>query len=350
MKVFKLLFTAAILYLIPLENVAQNVIKIDGFVKEQKHWMDTLVLIHGIIDPLYYQKPVLKVPIRGGKFEINEDMIYPHLYFPLWESETGNVAFYPSEYFIDSTTTKIVIDSLSGKVQIDGNSSLEFKNKFMPHIRDKGYASPFEYFLADATGYEQYLQKYSLENPDSFVALWLVARRFSENGHSLALEAALKNFSKVMQSTNLWKVVGTQISNIEIKEGHRFPHWKLKDENLSLVNLSFPETKYTLVDFWFSRCLPCLEALPEWVRVYKAYKGQGLNVVGISVDRVEDVSLWKKRIVEKGIPWKNYLDENGVKSFDQKIFNFPSNYLLDKEGKIIAKNISAKELETLLKK
>ncbi|ALM49183.1 hypothetical protein AMR72_09940 [Flavobacterium psychrophilum] len=60
------------------------------------------------------------------------------------------------------------------------------------------------------------------------------------------------------------------------------------------------------------------------------------------------IDNWKKRINERGFVWKNYLDENAVFLNSEKIYSFPTNFLLDKNGTVIQKNISHEEMKQLL--
>ena len=71
-------------------------------------------------------------------------------------------------------------------------------------------------------------------------------------------------------------------------------------------------------------------------------------MVGIATDKTFALPNLQKTIEEFEIPWTIYLDENSKQSDKWTIKVFPTNFLLDENGKIIKKNISQKELEVLL--
>ncbi|HEX8331857.1 MAG TPA: TlpA disulfide reductase family protein [Segetibacter sp.] len=102
--------------------------------------------------------------------------------------------------------------------------------------------------------------------------------------------------------------------------------------------------KVYLVDFWATWCAPCIKALPHLQKVYDQYKGQGFTIISLSMDQSpEAVTAFRKK--KFPMPWfngfvKGGLESNIAQSF--KISGLPGAYLVDKNGKIIAKN---KELE-----
>lgn len=104
--------------------------------------------------------------------------------------------------------------------------------------------------------------------------------------------------------------------------------------------------QYVFMDFWASWCLACRAENPEFVKVYKKYKQQNLVFLGIGVK--DDLSTWKKAVKKDALPWTQL---NGLESDIDQIYHIsslPQNLLLDPEGKIIARNLKAKELEQRL--
>ncbi len=132
---------------------------------------------------------------------------------------------------------------------------------------------------------------------------------------------------------------------IEMKyfsKGFVFPIKDIKNEKLSLSQ------KYTLIDFWFSYCKPCLLEIPYYKELYEKYKDKNFSIISISTDRTQDIENWKKVIAKNNITWQNLLDENGNISKKYSINKFPTNFLLDSEGKIIKRDIPQEELEKFL--
>jgi thiol-disulfide isomerase/thioredoxin len=115
------------------------------------------------------------------------------------------------------------------------------------------------------------------------------------------------------------------------------------------VALSSLRGKYVLVDFWASWCRPCREENPNVVRMYNKYKTRGFDVFSVSLDDNKDA--WIKAINDDKLLWTHVSDLQKWNSSVVKDYNIegiPFTVLLDKEGKILAKNLRGKQLEEKL--
>lgn len=104
--------------------------------------------------------------------------------------------------------------------------------------------------------------------------------------------------------------------------------------------------KYLLLDFWASWCKPCRKEIPNILKLYKKYHTDGFEVVSISADTSE--AAWKKALDEEKLPWYNDRDgQQGICNL-YKVQYYPTIYLLDADGKVVAKDIRGEELATKL--
>ncbi len=111
------------------------------------------------------------------------------------------------------------------------------------------------------------------------------------------------------------------------------------------VQLSDYRGKYVLLDFWASWCGPCRAENPNVLDNYEKYHSKGLEILGVSLDHAKDA--WVKAIKDDGLTWEHVSDLKGWKNAVAKEYNIravPSNFLIDKDGKIIAKNLRGEEL------
>ena len=104
--------------------------------------------------------------------------------------------------------------------------------------------------------------------------------------------------------------------------------------------------KYLLLDFWASWCKPCRKEIPNILKLYKKYHTDGFEVVSISADTSE--AAWKKALDEEKLPWYNDRDgQQGICNL-YKVQYYPTIYLLDADGKVVAKDIRGEELAAKL--
>lgn len=117
------------------------------------------------------------------------------------------------------------------------------------------------------------------------------------------------------------------------------------------VKLSDFKGKYTLVDFWASWCAPCRQENPNIVKQYQNFRDKGFTVLGVSLDN--NPGSWMRAIEDDKLDWTQVSDLQAWSSdlvTSYRIKAIPTSYLLDPEGKILAKNLRGKELEHFLNK
>ena len=112
------------------------------------------------------------------------------------------------------------------------------------------------------------------------------------------------------------------------------------------LTLSSLRGKVVLVDFWASWCGPCRKENPNVVRLYNQYKDKGFDILGVSLDRKKD--RWVKAIEKDGLPWHHVSDLRGWSNTVAQTYSvrsIPHTVLLDREGRIIARNLKGAQLE-----
>ena len=134
-------------------------------------------------------------------------------------------------------------------------------------------------------------------------------------------------------------------------EGAKFPDFDEKDVAGNAISVAKFKGKVVLVDFWATWCAPCVFEMPNVQKIYDKYHEKGLEIIGVSLDQSQD--RLKNFTKDKNIPWAQICDGKGWENkVAQKygIQSIPATFLLDGEGKIIAKNLRGDDLDQAVAK
>lgn len=129
------------------------------------------------------------------------------------------------------------------------------------------------------------------------------------------------------------------------------PDLAFPDPDGNIRKLSDLRGKVVLLDFWASWCRPCRGENPHVVAMYQKYHDKGFEVFSVSLDR--DKESWKRAIASDGLVWPNHVSDLKYWSSEAArtygVSSIPSTYLLDQNGRIIAKNLRGEALSNALK-
>lgn len=119
-----------------------------------------------------------------------------------------------------------------------------------------------------------------------------------------------------------------------LDKGQQAPEIGLTDLDGKSVKLSALRGKVVLVDFWASWCEPCRESLPVLDKLSKAYRDQGLVVVGVNIDKTPELAREFLSKHKLSLSFAVVNDKKHDVAARYAPPTMPSSYVIDKEGRV----------------
>jgi peroxiredoxin len=207
-----------------------------------------------------------------------------------------------------------------------------------------------EKFISLQTSNGKQIKRVIRTNPGAFVSTFATASLINPEEDFAFADSMTALFEKSMPESPYTKALATKLGALRnVTVGNAAPDISLPNPEGKSVSLSSLRGKYVLIDFWASWCGPCRQENPNVVRMYQKYKDKGFEIFGVSLD--ESREKWLKAIAMDKLTWPHVSDLKGWSSAAAQLYNvqaIPQTLLLDKEGRIIAKNLRGKALEDKL--
>ncbi len=215
----------------------------------------------------------------------------------------------------------------------------------------------------------RYAKKYIDDNISSLATIPVLYSQLTQNIYILDPQKDLSYFLKVDSSLfkqypeygpvidlhNQIKQMVTYYKGAEsqsTKPGERMeaPEIALPSPEGDTIKLTSTRGSYVLLDFWASWCGPCREESPNLVKAWNLYHNKGFQIYQVSLDKTKEA--WIKGIQDDRLEkWIHVSDVSYWQSIVvplYKIKSIPANYLLDKDGRIIATELRGDALQRKL--
>ena len=190
---------------------------------------------------------------------------------------------------------------------------------------------------------EKVVYNFAKENNDTPLSAWALNTIIQKFEYE-TVNPIYEGLTQEVKDSKFGKALSERLEKMaKLAVGATAPDFTLTTTDGTDYTLSAQTDKVVLIDFWAHWCKPCRAENPNNVALINKYGKDGFTIAGISVDRPADKDKWLQAIAADGINYTQMLDTKEVnKNYDVRFI--PTTLLLDKEGKIIAKNLRGEEL------
>ncbi len=316
--------------------------------------------------------------IFNEKFSFNGTVETPTLQYITVNSVNGSLPLIleNSEINVEINTANIATSKISGsETQRDFEAfesrMKEIRNEITPtkiayqRVMRSPNSSEKDSLSAVIAGFDKKLRDEPLlfinDNTESYYSLLLIDQQSKKKGSDIEQYiTAFESLSdKLTQSPTGLRVKNKLEDLLKIYQATAYleigkvaPNFEAPTPAGDIVSLNDIKGKVTIIDFWAAWCGPCRRENPNVVRVYEKYHDQGLEIIGVSLDgqsrQKDPKKTWVEAIKKDKLTWTQV---SNLKYFNDpvaqlyNINSIPATFILDKEGKIVYKNLRGRDLE-----
>ncbi len=280
----------------------------------------------------------------------------------------ADVISFSREYEVKGSPGSLLVQQLNSRLnrtkqKLDSISSLAEIFRESPDIetRKKEWNAAYDRIVQDQI---RYSTEFVSEHPFSMASVLALYQKLDNENYVVRDLQALRVAASALNSfypksehvkalyTNTLQLIAREravdLHRFIQEQGQNSPEVVLPDQNGREIALSSFRGKYVLVHFWSALDQNSRIVNPVLAEIYRKYKNKGFEIYQVSVDK--DKSQWLKAIGEDQLAWTNVGDMQGS---IQAVMNYniqavPFNYLLDREGVVVARNLVGPDIDRTL--
>ena len=303
-----------------------------------------------------------------GKFALKGTVTEPVLAYVVIGADNTNK---PAELFLENSIITIKANKAQpGKYEISGSATQKdfaaFVDKFLPLAQNMNMLagtinqtmpgvdrdSLMAHYTATQKLIQDQIDGFVKAKPKSPVTAFVLSATYQFNEDPIQLENRFNLLDPSVQNLEAGKLLAGMIAESKIGAvGTQAMDFTQADTTGTPVSLSSFRGKYVLIDFWASWCGPCRNENPNVVENFNKFSKKNFTVLGVSLDRPGQKDKWLDAIHADNLTWTHVSDLQFWNNTVAKMYHvtgIPQNFLVDPQGKIVAKNLRGPDLEAKL--
>ena len=298
---------------------------------------------------------------KDGTFKQTFESLEPHLYeinFPNGKKvqfvidgtetiEFAGDANSPDEFRVSGSDTneKFLAYERFRKESLERLvKSVRAKIKALPKKEGEEWVKLSKLEVSNYVKHKEELFNFAIKNMSDSVALYATSSRWPADAERVS--ELVETFEANYPNLSVTKRMKERLDLIErTSVGGKVPDIKMRDSEGNEITLYKTKGKYTLIDFWGSWCGPCRRESATLASLYEKYRGAGFQIYGVGLE--SELGKWRDAMELDKRVWPNVLSLKQLDTeaaYDYGISALPANFLIDADGKIIAKDIHDEEL------
>lgn len=266
---------------------------------------------------------------------------------------------FSKEYKIEGSYGSLKVKELNNHLANTNNSIDSVTSLISLYVNTPGYEEKISEWQRRINNLileqQQFSNRFISENPFSLASVLAIYQKFNNGNYvvqdlqtiKVAASALYSMYPNSEHAKTLYedtKQLMQDVHNFEVQnfikeKGVNSPEISLPDSSGRIINLSSLRGKYVLLHFWSANDADSRILNPVLKENYSKFKNRGFEIYQVCIDTLK--TSWVKAIKNDQLNWTNVNDLNGcisaINSYNIKYI--PSNYLLDKDGVIIAKDL-----------